>query len=117
MSMIEESMVPCVLMQRIRVPDGEGGFITTWTDGIQFNASITFNNSTLQKIADTQGNHSAYKITAPKNAKLDIHDVVKRLSDGKIFRVTSESVDVQTPARAGFGQYCQANAENWVIPE
>lgn len=116
MSMIEEGLVPCVIMQKVRVPDGEGGFITTWTEGAEFRAAITFNGSTLQKIADTQGNHSAYKITAPKSADLDVHDVVKRLSDGKIFRVTSESKDMETPARARFGQYCQADAESWVIP-
>lgn len=116
MSMITEGMELCMIMTKVRTPDGEGGFITTWTNGPTFMAAITFNGSTLQKIADTQGNHSSYKITAAKTAGLVVHDVVKRVSDGKVFRVTSDSQDMITPARAVFGQFCQVDAESWVIP-
>lgn len=116
MSMIEESMENCVLMTKIRVPDGEGGFTTTWAEGAGFMAAITFNSSMQARIADKQGVSSLYTVTTAKNASLEYHDVIKRLKDGKIFRVTSDGDDVQTPPRAVFGQYLQVSAEEWVIP-
>ena len=117
MNMIDESMTPCVFMQKTRVPDGEGGFITTWEPSeLQFLASITFDASMQARIADKQGVSSLYTVTTAKNATLEYHDVIKRLSDGKIFRITSDGDDKQTPTRAVFGQYSQVTAEEWVIP-
>ena len=116
MNMIEESMESCAIMQKVRYPDGEGGFITEWTEGAGFQASITFDTSLQARVADKQGVSSLYTVTTAKNAKLEFHDVVKRLSDGKVFRITSDGDDKQTPARAMFGQYLQVTAEEWVIP-
>ena len=115
MSMIEESMEPVCFMEKTRTPDGEGGFITAWTEGAEFNASITFDSSMQARIGEKQGVTSLYTVTTAKNAKLEYHDVLKRLSDGKIFRITSDGDDKQTPARAMFGQYLQVTAEEWVL--
>lgn len=116
MSMIEEGMESCAFMQKVSIPDGEGGFITQWTEGAGFKAAITFDTSMQARIADKQGVSSMYTVTTAKNAHLEFHDVIKRLSDGKIFRITSDGDDKQTPARAVFGQYLQVTAEEWVIP-
>lgn len=116
MNMIDESMEDVCFMEKQRTPDGEGGFITTWTEGIEFKASITFDSSMQARIADVQGVSSLYTVTTAKSAKLEYHDVIKRLSDGKVFRITSDGDDKQTPARAIFGQYLQVTAEEWVIP-
>lgn len=115
MSMIEESMEPVCFMEKTRTPDGEGGFITVWTEGTEFNASITFDTSMQARVADKQGVTSLYTVTTAKNAKLEYHDVLKRLSDGKIFRITSDGDDKQTPLRAVFGQYLQVTAEEWIL--
>lgn len=116
MSMIEDSMESCVIMQKVRTPDGEGGFITEWTEGAEFNASITFDSSMQARIGEKQGVSSLYTVTTSKNAKLEYHDVIKRLRDKKLFRITSDGDDKQTPVRAAFGQYLQVTAEEWVIP-
>lgn len=116
MSMIEESMESCVIMQKVRTPDGEGGFITEWIEGAEFNASITFDSSMQARIGEKQGVSSLYTVTTSKNAKLEYHDVIKRLRDKKLFRITSDGDDKQTPVRAAFGQYLQVTAEEWVIP-
>lgn len=116
MSMIEESMEQCVFMQKTRTPDGEGGFITQWTEGAEFKASITFDTSMQARIGDKQGVTSLYTVTTAKNASLEYHDVIKRISDGKVFRITSDGDDKQTPVRARFGQYLQVTAEEWVLP-
>lgn len=116
MNMIEDSMESCVIMQKVRTPDGEGGFITEWTEGAQFNASITFDSSMQARIGEKQGVSSLYTVTTSKNANLEYHDVIKRLRDKKLFRITSDGDDKQTPVQAAFGQYLQVTAEEWVIP-
>lgn len=116
MTMIEESMVDCAIMQKVRVPDGEGGFTTSWEEGTEFKASITFDSSMQARTADKLGVTSLYTVTTSKNAALEYHDVIKRLSDGKVLRITSDGDDKQTPARAVFGQYLQVTAEEWELP-
>ena len=36
MSLLTDFAVPCVLMEKRRVPDGAGGYITTWEEGAEF---------------------------------------------------------------------------------
>ena len=55
MSLIDEAMTPCVMVDRTTQPDGEGGIITTWVEGAAFNAAITFDNSIEAKAAAVQG--------------------------------------------------------------
>lgn len=114
MSLIDEAMTKVVLMEKTREPDGEGGFITNWTDGVLFDAAITFDTSMESRIAERQGVTSRYTITTGKNAKLEYHDVIRRLNDGKVFRITSDGDDVQTPDRATF-QFLQVTAEEYVL--
>lgn len=115
MSMIEETMTDVIMMEKHRTPDGEGGYIMTWTEGVHIRASITFDTSMQARIGDKQGVTSLYTITTAKTAPLEYHDVLKRISDGKVFRVTSDGDDKQTPVRAAFGQYLQVTAEEWVL--
>lgn len=112
MNLFEDFKTPCVMLEKTRVSDGEGGFITSWRDGAEFNAAITFNTSIEARTAEQQGVTSLYTVTADINAKLEYHDVFRRISDGKIFRVTSDGDDVQTPKRASF-QFLQVTAEEW----
>ena len=114
MSLLTQAMEDVVLMEKKREPDGEGGFITEWIDGIVFKAAITFDTSMESRIAEKQGVSSRYTVTTGKNARLDFHDVIQRLSDGKIFRITSDGDDKQTPPSASF-QFLQVTAEEWVL--
>ena len=114
MSLIDEAMTPCVMVDRTTQPDGEGGIITTWVEGAEFNAAITFDNSIEAKAAAVQGVTSLYTVTVPKRVKLEYHDVFKRLSDGKTFRVTMDGDDKITPERASF-QFAQVSAEEYVL--
>ena len=113
MSLLTQAMEDVVMLEKKRVPDGEGGFTTDWVDGVQFKAAINFDSSMEARTAEKQGVTSRYTITAPLNAKLEYHDVLKRLRDGKIFRITSDGDDVQTPASASF-QFLQVEAEEWI---
>ena len=112
MSLLQQAMTDVVAMEKTRVSDGEGGFIVEWVDGAVFKAAITFDTSMQSRIGEKQGVSSRYTITTNKNAKLEFHDVIRRLNDGKIFRITSDGDDKQTPDSASF-QFLQVTAEEW----
>lgn len=112
MSLLQQAMTDVVAMEKTRVSDGEGGFIVDWVDGAVFKAAITFDTSMQSRIGEKQGVSSRYTITTTKSAKLEYHDVIRRLNDGKIFRVTSDGDDKQTPDSANF-QFLQVTAEEW----
>ena len=114
MSLLKNAYEPVMLLEKIRRPDGEGGFITEWTESVEFEAAITFDTSLESRIAEKQGVTSRYTITTNKGAKLEYHDIIRRLRDGKIFRVTSDGDDKQTPKSASF-QFLQVTAEEWVL--
>lgn len=114
MSLMDDFQSTCALMEKRREIDGEGGFIDEWVEGVNFSASITYDTSIEARVAERDGVTSLYTVTVGKNTKLDYHDVFKRLSDGKVFRVTSDSADKQTPARATF-QIAQFTAEEWEL--
>ena len=114
MSLLSESYEDVVLLDKQRESDGEGGFITEWTESVEFRAAITFDTSMQSRIAEKQGVSSQYTVTTDKNAKLKYHDVIKRLRDGKIFRITSDGDDKITPKSATF-QFLQVTAEEWML--
>lgn len=113
MSLIENAMEKCVFMEKKRVPDGVGSYTVTWTEGASFNAAITFDQSMQARIAEKQGVTSRYTVTTEKDIPLEYHDVIKRLRDNKILRITSDGDDKQTPVSASF-QYLQVTAEEWI---
>ena len=114
MSLLTQAMEDVVLMEKKREPDGEGGFLpAVWVDGASFKAAITFNSSMEARAAEKDGVTSLYTVTVPKNAKLEYHDVIKRLEDGKVFRITSDGDDKMTPESASF-QVIQVTAEEWI---
>jgi hypothetical protein len=114
MNLIDSFKVACVLMVKSSAPDSEGGSITNWTDGSAFTASIVFNSSVEARVAQQQSVKNLYTVTTDKNAALEYHDVFKRVSDGKIFRVTSDGEDAKTPDAATFS-FSQVSAEEWTL--
>ena len=112
MSLIDEFMTPCVLMEKTRKPDGEGGFTVSWTEGAPIAAAVVHDVSLQTRAAEQQGLTSTYTVTTGKTAKLEYHDVFMRLSDRKIFRVTSDGDDIQSPERASFS-VSVVTAEAW----
>ena len=115
MSLLDEAREPFAMMDKTTVPDGYGGFISTYAEGAIFNAAMTFDSSIEARVAAVQGVTSVYQIVTSKAVVLDYHDVVKRKSDGKMFRVTSDSKDKKTPASAGLNMRV-VTAEAYVLP-
>ena len=115
MSLMTDAMTKCTMLDKKTVPDGQGGFIPTWTDGAEFQAAITKDSSTQMRIAEAQGVKEVYTVWVDKKLDLDFHDVFRRESDGAIFRVTSNQQDNETPKRATFS-VGHVSAERWVLP-
>ena len=115
MSLLTQAMTACVFLDKAKRPDGEGGYINSWTEGAEFEAAITFDSSMQARTAEKSGVTSLYTITTKKGVQLEYHDVFRRLSDGKIFRVTSDGDDRQTPKSASpLLQVLQVSAEEWI---
>lgn len=114
MSLLEQAMEDVILLEKTRVPDGEGGFITRWSEGAVFKAAVTFDTSMESRIAEKQGVTSRYTVTTRKSAMLEFHDVFRRISDGKIFRVTSDGDDKYSPNSSSLNMR-QVTAEEWSI--
>lgn len=112
MALFESFMVPCQLVEKTRVPDGEGGWITAWADGPEFNAAIVLDSTIEARTAEAEGVTGVYTVTVPKNVSLEFHDAFRRLSDGQVFRVTK--VNDSTPDVATF-EFNQVQAESWEL--
>lgn len=114
MSLLNEAMENCVLLDKITQPDGYGGFISAYVEGAEFQAAITFDTSIEARRADKEGVTSLYTVTTQKNIVLEYHMVFKRLRDEKIFRVTSDGDDKATPKSATLNMR-QVTAEEWSL--
>ena len=114
MSLLSAAMENCIMLDKRTVPDGRGGFVPIWEDGAEFQAAITFDTSMEARIGQAQGVTSLYTITTTKAITLMYHDVFRRISDGKVFRVTSDGTDRKTPASAGLNMR-QVSAEAYKL--
>ena len=98
MSLLQEAMESCILLNKQTSTDNYGGFVNTWVDGAKFQAAIVFDTSMQARAAEAQGVHSLYTVTTPRNVVLQYHDVFRRTRDSKLFRVTSDGDDKYTPS-------------------
>lgn len=112
--LIDSMMTPCVLMEKQRTPDGEGGFYVNWSEGAAFDAAITLDQTLQARIAEKDGVTSLYTVTTRRATVLEFHDVFKRVSDGAIFRVTSNGTDKQSPNVSAL-DIAQVSAERWAL--
>lgn len=118
MSLVEEAFEACVLLDKKTVADGYGGYITTYTDGAEFDAACVIMGSSQIIAAQMKGTNATYMITTKRAMNLQYHDVFRRLRDGKVFRVTRDGDDYVAPLSAGptIRNMRQVEAEEWVIP-
>ena len=110
--LIDCMMDSYIVMLPERAPDGSGGSTTTWTEGKSFKAAVVRDTSTEARIAEAAGTVEMYTVTVSRSVHLAFHDVIKRLSDGKIFRITSDNAEKKTPGCTAL-DIAQSNAEAW----
>lgn len=114
MSLLENAYEDFTIINKAIVNDGYGGQITEWTTGATIKGAMTFDTSIQTKIAQSMGVTSVYTLTVKKSVILDYHTVIRRESDKKIFRLTSNSDDKKTPESATLDMR-QYSAEEWSL--
>lgn len=112
MSLLDDAYEDFMILNKIRVDDGYGGSEIQWTEGQTIKGAIVFNNSMQGRTGQVMGVTSLYTLTTKRNIVLDYHDVIKRISDNKIFRVTSDGDDLYTPQSATLDMR-QVSCEEW----
>lgn len=116
MSLLDEFTDKFVMMDKISVPDGYGGFDIVYQEGAEFEAAMGMNDSIEARIADAKGIKNRYSIYPKQNINLNPYDVIKRLKDDKIFRITSDGDDKKTPPSSPLNRR-KYNAEEWRLPD
>ena len=114
MSLLSEAMENFIVINKAIVDDGYGGIKTTWAEGATIQGAMVLDSSTEAKIAEVVGATSLYTFTVNKQVELDFHTVLRRVSDNKIFRLTSNTDDKKTPQSAGLNMR-QYSAEEWKL--
>ena len=114
MSLLSEAYEDCTILDKRTGPDGYGGTTTRWVDGAPIQAAIVLDSSIQAKIAEASGVTGIYTVTTSKVVNLQYHDVLRRESDKKIFRVTSDGDDKKTP-NIGTLNMRQVSAEEWKL--
>lgn len=105
-----------VFLDRTHAPDGYGGSVTSYVDGAAFRAALVLDTSTEAVVAAAAGAKSVWRVSVDPSVTLEYHDVFRRVSDGQVFRVTSNSADKTAPERATF-RMAVCTAEEWRLPE
>lgn len=102
MSLLEDFARPCVLLDKSRVPDGAGGSITTWTEGVEFSNYQALDTSMEARRAEKEGVTSVYSGLVQQSVPIEYNDFFRDKETGETYRVTSEPKAKQSPRTASF---------------
>lgn len=97
-NLLFDQFEPCVFMVKSKQSDGLGGYETVWTEGAEFDAYCRMDAPVQEIVGDKLVEKSTYTIITKEGTILDFHDVIKRKSDGKLFRATSDGDDYKLPS-------------------
>lgn len=102
MSLLDDFAHECVLMEKTRVSDGAGGYITTWTEGATFANYQALDTSMEARRAEKEGVTSVYSALVNRDVPIEYNDFFRDKETGETYRVTSEPKDKQAPRSASF---------------
>ena len=102
MSLLDDFSRTCIIMEKFRQPDGEGGYITSWSEGALFENYQALDTSMEARIAEKQGVTSVYSALVDKSVPIEYGDYFKDRESGAVYRVTSRPEEKQAPKSASF---------------
>lgn len=114
MSLMDEAMENFIIINVAKVDDGIGGYKTVYSDGATIKGALEFLNSIEGRKAEAQGVTSIYNLYTKKNIILENHEILRRVGDGKIFRITSDGDDDYTPNSASLNLR-MVSVEEWEL--
>ena len=101
MSLLDDFARPCVLLEKTRKPDGEGGYIVEWTDWAEFMNYQALDTSMEARRAEKEGVTSLYSALVDKSLPIEYNDYFRDTSTGNTYRVTSNPEEREAPKSAG----------------
>lgn len=101
MSLFDDALEPCFIMDKTTAKDGYGGVITTYVEGAEIEAAIVYGDTLQNLVAAVKEGKDSYTIITRRNVVLQFGDVIKRVSDNGMFTITSNGKDRATPPGAG----------------
>lgn len=102
MSLLDDFARPCVLLEKTRKPDGEGGYTVEWTDGAEFMNYQALDTSMLARRAELEGVSSLYSALVDTAVPIEFNDYFRDTTTGETYRVTSDPEDKESPKSASF---------------
>ncbi len=111
---MEDFFEAMCVMDWITHPDGGGGFVWDWKEGAPFDGGIVLNTATQMQIAQQTGTKSVYTLTTAVHMPFEKGDVVKRLRDDALFKITSDPTDLKTPLISDI-KGCQVSMERVTV--
>lgn len=102
MSLLDDFARACVLLDKVRRPDGEGGSSTVWVDSIEFENYQALDTSMEARRAEKEGVTSLYSALVAKDVPIEYGDYFRDTSTGETYRVTSNPEEKQAPKSASF---------------
>lgn len=115
MSLLDDFSHTCVMLEKRREPDGEGGYITNWTDSVEFTNHQALDSSMEARRAEKEGVTSLYSALVRKDLPIEYNDVFRDTETGQTYRVTSNPEEKQSPKSATF-DLKYFTAERWNLP-
>jgi hypothetical protein len=114
MSLLDEAYEPFVMIDKRSISDGEGSFFVDYVDGAKISVCVTNDNTSLTRIAEALAEKVEYRVITKKNIKFSQDDLIKRLSDGQVFRIYYKNTK-ETPKSANLDMR-ETFAQEWSIP-
>ena len=102
MSLLDDFARSCVLLEKTRKPDGEGGYIVEWTDRAEFLNYQALDTSMEARRAEKEGVTSLYSALVDKAVPIEFNNYFKDKETGETYRVTSNPEEKQAPKSASF---------------
>lgn len=102
MSLLDDFAIPCVIMEKTRIPDGEGGYILQWSEGAVFINHQALDTSMEARRAEKEGVTSLYSALVKKTMPIEYNDYFKDKTTGFTYRVTSNPEEKTSPGSASF---------------
>ena len=106
-------MEKCCHVNKAVVDDLYGSTTEVLTDGAQFDAYIIKNTTTEAQIAEKQGIKEIFTVVVRKGTNLEYNNLIRRLSDSVIYKITSNIKDSEAPG-ASTVKVAKVTAEKWV---
>ena len=114
LNLIESAMEPCVMMDKTTVSDGMGGIENVWVEGAPFDAYVRKESAPEIRVAEKDGAKEMFTLVVRTTVSLVYHDVFKRVRDGAVFRLTSNTKDGETLSKSTI-PIARANCERWEL--